>query len=188
MTPITARVAALHTLIGDRWPGGVEDRMCAELARTLPRSLAHMVAVTPDGFPTSTPGAPDRANGARGSAELTSVESATHHRTRSTRSYTALCVFVGDAAARVALMDRMALKDSLRAAQAVVDEWQPPMSAAERETAWRNVRCSASVDMAGYMDWSLADCENVAAPGRQGLCTRCHMRRYRWIKAQDEVA
>lgn len=174
MTTVTARIHALNHLIGDRWPGGVEIRLCAELARTLPRSLTHLVAVTADGFPTSVPGAPDRGNGGRSAAELTSVESAAHARRRSAEAYAALCARIGDAAASVALMDRHGVRDALRAAQGIVDAWQPPAS----ETA-RSLRCSAPSDV-HLEPWYRPDCDNVSAPGRQGLCDACAMRRRRW--------
>ena len=177
---VTAQVHALHTLIRDRWPGGTEDRLCAELVRTIPRSLGYMVAVTPDGWPTSTPGAPDRGNGGRGVAELTSVEAATHHRARPTASYAALCGFVAGAAANVALVDRPGVRQALRGAQRIVDEWQPPVV-----VQYDTVRCSAPAE--DHLEpWYRPDCENIAATGRRGLCDACSMRRHRWIKANEQ--
>ena len=38
MTTVANRLHALGHLIGDRWPGGLEARLCAELARTLPEA------------------------------------------------------------------------------------------------------------------------------------------------------
>ena len=182
MTTVANRLHALGHLISDRWPGGLEARLCAVLARTLPRSLAHLAAVTADGFPSSTPGASDRGNGGRSTAELTSVESAVHGRTRPSAAYAALCAAVGDAAAAVAVMDRRGVRDALRAAQGVVDAWQPPA----HDTA-RTLRCSAPSDV-HLEPWYRPDCDNVSAPGRQGLCDACAMRRWRWRRAQESGA
>lgn len=175
---ITAQLAALRTLIDDRWPGSRTAGRAEQLAATLPRALAHMADHCPDGYPTSTPGAPDRGNGGRSTAELTSVEAAVHHRTRPADAYAALCASVANAAAHVALMDRRGTSAALRQAQQVVDAWQPLAP-----DTYRSLRCTPPSDEA-MQPWARPDCENIAAPGRRGLCDACSMRRHRWQREQ----
>ena len=189
---LTTQLTALGTLVADRWPERLEHRLVAQLAATLPRSLEHLATVTADGHPTSTPGAPDRGNGARGDSELTSVESAVEARLRlgdpnrtlraPAEAYASLVLHVTTAAVAVADDDRMAARRALRSAQLIVDTWQPPVV-----EAYRQLRCTPPADEA-TAPWARPDCENVAAPNRRGLCDACSMRRHRWLKAQEGAA
>ena len=172
---LTVRTVALHTLIVDRWPGGTEARLCAELTRTLPASLAYMAAITADGYPTSTPGAPDRATGGSGSHDK--LGSIVARRERAAASYAALCASVGDAAACLALVDRSGVKTALRAAQRLVDEWQPPVVVQASLH-----RCTAPDDE-HLEPWVRPECDSLAV--KAGLCHACYMRRYRWAKEQE---
>jgi hypothetical protein len=188
---LTTQLTALGTLIADRWPDRIEHRLVAQLAATLPRSLEHLATVVADGFPASTPGAPDRGNGGRSESELTSVESAVEARLRLSdpdperspaEAYAGLCAAVVAAAVAVADEDRMAARRQLRAAQRIVDRWQPPVV-----EAYRQLRCTPPADEA-TAPWARPDCENVAAPNRRGLCDACSMRRHRWLRAQEGAA
>jgi hypothetical protein len=178
MTRLAPRVAALHVLIVDRWPGGTEDRLCAELGRTLPRSLTYMATITADGYPTSTPGAPDRGSGTGGAHDKLGAIVA--RREHASASYAALCAAVGDAAACVALVDRSGVKSALRAAQRLVDEWQPPV-VVQPSTH----RCHAP-DGEHLEPWVRPECENLAV--KAGMCHACYMRRRRWLAEQEQLA
>lgn len=189
---ITTQLAALGTLIADRWPNRLEHRLVTQLAATLPRSLGHLAAIAADGYPTSTPGASDRGIGGRSENELWSVEAAIETRLlldhpdpasqAPSAAYAALAASVVEAAAAVADDDRMAVRRALRNAQRLVDTWQPPVV-----EVYRQVRCTPPADEATD-PWTRPDCENIAAPGRRGLCDACSMRRHRWLKAQEGAA
>ncbi len=173
---ITVRATALGHLITDRWPGGTEARQIAELARTLPRSLAYMASVAPDGWPTSTPGAPDRV-GSAGSGSPDKLAGIVARRQHATASYAALCDAVGAATVFVAQMDRPGVRGALRAAQRVVDEWQPPV-VVQASTH----RC-APADSESLEPWTRPECQDLAV--KAGLCNACYMRRRRWKIDQD---
>lgn len=178
MTRPAAQLAALTTLIGDRWPDGQELRQCAELARTMPRAIGHMVAVTADGFSASTAGNPDRvgARSTSGDGMLSTVA----RRDRSTAAYGALSAHLADAAASLVALDRYGVRDALRDAQRVVDVWQPPVVVQASAS-----RCAA-IGTETMEPWYREDCTDLAV--KAGLCANCFMRRYRWRKAQDEHA
>lgn len=173
---LTTQLSALGTLIADRWPDRIEHRLVVQLVATLPRSLEHMATITADGHPTSTPGAPDRGNGARGESELTSVESAVESRLRladpersPTEAYVAMRAAVVAAALAVAEDDRTETRRQLRTAQRLVDTWQPPVVI--QPTAHR---CTPAGEEA-LEAWVRPDCEANAV--RSGLCSACYQRR-----------
>jgi hypothetical protein len=180
---LTTQLAALQTLIANRWPNRIEHQLVTQLATTLPRSLDHLTTITADGHPTTTPGAADHHNGGRTDNELTTVEAAVEarlqlaHPDRSpTDAYHHLCTTITTAATFVALNDRPGVRNSLRAAQRIVDTWQPPAT-----PTYTQLRCTPPADEA-TQPWTRPDCENIAAPGRRGLCDACSMRRHRWRK------
>ena len=179
MTPLTARVAALATLIDDRWPNGAESRLVTELARTLPRSLTHMATLTADGYPTSTPGASDRGTGAGGDHDKLGTIVAL--RAHATEAYSDLCGRVSDAAAHLALEDRLGVRSSLKAAQWLVDTWQPPVVVQPSLH-----RCTAP-DSESLEPWVRPECDALAV--KAGMCSACYTRRRRFKADQaQEVA
>ena len=182
---LTPRVAALTTLIVTRWgPASTEARQITQLGDVLPRVLRVLWIDTPDGYPTSTPGARDRGGSAStGSADK--LGSLVAQRERTTATYATLCASVGLAAQCVALGDRRGLRAALGEALRVTDGVQDKI---DTEPIAKAQRCSSPGDQ-HTEPWYRADCENISSPGRQGRCDACSMRRHRWLaKQQGEVA
>jgi hypothetical protein len=179
---LTAMTHALGTLIGDRWPNGTEARLVADLAARLPRVITHLADKTADGWKQSTPGAPDRATG--GSGTVDAIVGIIAQRQHNAAAYADLCLAVASAAACVAEMDRPGARRALGAALRLTDMHQPPATPELR----RSLRCVGGKDLVGAIEWGRADCENIAAAGRNGLCDACHMRRWRWERRQAELA
>jgi hypothetical protein len=188
---VANQISALRMLVIDRWPRARLVAHIDQLATTSPRAVAHMVDLASIGYPASTVGAADRSNG--GGAELTSVESAVARRLGDLGAgldpskapavaHAALSAHLSDAAAAVALMDRRGVLAAVRAAQRLVDAWQPLAG-----DTYRALRCQPPTDEATE-PWTRPDCENVAAVGRKGLCDACAMRRHRWQRAQEVTA
>ena len=172
---LTPRVSALTTLIGDRYGrGSTEYRLSNQLKTMLPVVIDQMARVCPDGYPTSTPGASGR-DGGGGSSSLDTLGNLVARREHPTASYAALCALVGDATADLSASDRQGMKRALNACLRIADEWQPKV---DTEAIVRAQKCTSPA--ADHVEsWYRADCENVAAPGRQGLCDACHMRKWR---------
>ena len=180
---LTAQTAALSTLIGDRWPDGTEARLVADLIARLPRTITQMALVTPDGYPTSVVGAPDRATGG-GSSSPDRLAALVARREAPTEDYRRLGRLVSEAAAGVAVSDRQAVRRAITTALAVTDAWQPPASAEER----RAMMCCHSIDNdRGIEEWVDPLCERIADVGRRGLCEPCWRRRHRWQQRRAEA-
>jgi hypothetical protein len=190
---VANQISALRMLVIDRWPRARLVAHIDQLATTSPRAVAHMVDLTSIGFRASTDfdRLLNRSDG--GGAELTSVESAVARRlgelgagTDPTKApavaHAALSAHLSDAAVAVALMDRRGVLAAVRAAQRLVDAWQPLAG-----DTYRALRCQPPTDEATE-PWTRPDCENVAAVGRKGLCDACAMRRHRWQRAQEVTA
>jgi hypothetical protein len=143
-----------------------------------------MALECPDGYTTSTPGARDR-DGSRSTGSTDKLGGLVSRRMRATSAYAALTADVSVAVASVALSDRTTLKRALNACITVTDEWQPKI---DTKPIVKAQRCSVPAERA-LEPWVRPDCENVASPGRHGMCDACSMRSHRWVKAhQEEVA
>jgi len=93
MNRLTPRVAALGTLIADRYGrGSTEARLVGQLSDSLPRALRELAADTPDGYSTSTPGASGRDGGRSTSTDT--LGSLVARRERTATLYAALCASV----------------------------------------------------------------------------------------------
>ncbi len=181
---LTPRVAALTTLIVKQWgPSSTEARQIAQLGDVLPRVLRVLWLDTPDGYPTSTPGAPDRG-GSASAGSPDKLGSLVARRERTTTTYSLLCAAVGRASEGVALRDRNAVRTALSDALRVTDGCQDRI---DTKPIVQAQRCSSPAEDQ-LEPWYHPDCENVASPGRQGRCDACSMRRHRWLKTQEEVA
>jgi hypothetical protein len=180
---LTPRVAALGTLIADRYGrGSNEHRMCSQLSDALPRVISVLRADTPDGYPTSTPGARDRDGGR--STSLDTLGNLVARRERTTSTYSLLCAAVAEASASLACSDRPGVRRALSDALRVADGCQVII---DTKAITKSQRCFSPASE-HLEPWYRADCENVASPGRQGRCDACSMRRHRWIKANEEGA
>jgi hypothetical protein len=182
---LTPRVAALTTLIVQRWgPGSTEARQIHALGDALPRALREMALECPDGYPTSTPGASDRGGSAStGSADK--LGNLVHRRERAVTAYSTLCASVAAVAVGVAQEDRTTVRRALEACIGVTDGWHPKI---DTKPIVKAQRCSVPAERA-LEPWVRPECENVASPGRHGMCDACSMRSHRWVKAhQEEVA
>ena len=184
MTRLTAQADALSTLIGDRWPSGNEARLIGDLVARLPRTIGQMAMVCPDGYPSSTPGAADRATGTSSSG-TDRMAALVARREAPTEDYRRLSALVSAAAAGVATNDRQAVRRALGDALAVTDAWQPPATAEER----RAMMCAHSTDGdSGVEEWVDPLCERIADLGRRGLCETCWRRRHRWQQRRAEAS
>lgn len=181
---LTPRVAALTTLIIKQWgPSSTEARQIDTLSQALPRALREMALECPDGYPTSTPGAPDRG-GSASTGSPDKLGGIVARRQRATASYSALCSAVAGVAVAISESDRGAVRRALSSGIAITDEWHPKVDTSAIVEAQR---CSSPASE-HLEPWYRADCENVASSNRQGRCDACSMRRYRWHKSQEEVA
>lgn len=180
---LTPRVAALTTLIVQRWgPASTEARQIHALSDALPRALREMALECPDGYPTSTPGASDRG-GSASTGSPDKLGNLVHRRERAATAYSTLCASVAAVAVGVAQEDQTTVKRALEACIRVTDGWHPKI---DTSTIVQSQRCSSPADV-HLEPWYRADCENVASPGRQGRCDACSMRRHRWLKEHEEV-
>lgn len=180
---LAVRTATLATLIENRWGhGSTESRLARQLHTVTPRAIAELAIELPDGYPTSTPGAPDRGGNTTTTDTLGNL---VIRRLTPTTTYTSLCAAVGDATAKVALMDRQGVKDALRVALAITDGcWRHPSD--QEKTARRTqATCQHQMDNDdNTAPWVDPHCQNIAAPGRQGFCDACYQRRYRHLRAE----
>lgn len=183
---LTPRIAALTTLIVTRWgPASTEARQIAQLGDVLPRVLRVLWIDTHDGYPTSTPGASDRAGGRSSSTDA--LGNLVVRREATTATYAALCAHVGRATEGVALLDRNTVRSALSAALRVTDGVQdqlPPQaytSLKERLTC-----CRKQENDDGSEPWVDPLCENIADQGRQGMCEPCYRRRYNHMRREAE--
>ena len=181
---LTPRVAALTTLIVKQWgPSSTEARQIDALTHALPRALREMALECPDGYPTSTPGAPDRG-GSASTGSPDKLGGIVARRQRASSSYAALAASVARVGEGVALGERTTVRRALSACIALTDEWHPKI---DTSAIVQSQRCSSPAEV-HLEPWYRADCENIASPGRQGRCDACSMRRHRWLKEQEEVA
>jgi hypothetical protein len=183
MTRLTAQADALSTLIADRWPSGTEARLVGDLIARLPRTIAQMAMVTPDGFPVSVVGAPDRATGG-GSSSPDRLAALVAQREAPTEDYRQLSRLVSSAAASVVVADRQGVRRAISDALAVTDAWQPPATVDER----RAMMCVKYTESdSGVDEWVDPLCERIADLGRRGLCETCWRRRHRWQQRRAEA-
>lgn len=180
---LTAQADALRTLIVDRWGvASTEGRMASDLAHALPGALTRLMLATPDGWAASTSGTP----GSRSSSSPDRLGGIVARRQQPTEDYAGLARLVVAAAMAVWASDRRGVRDALGRALGIIADWQPPLHPDELESIKSATRCAGgNNDMAGYLEWSRPDCDNVAASGRNdGLCDACRMRRWRWQQRQ----
>jgi len=180
---LAVRTAALVTLIEDRCGhGSTESRLARQLHGIIPRAITELAIELPDGYPSSTPGAPDRGGN---SSTIDTLGNLVVRRLTPTSTYTSLCAAVGDATAKVALRDRQGVKAALGAALAITDGcWRRP-SDDEKSARRAQATCCHQMDCDdGTAAWVDPLCSNIAAPGRQGLCDACYRRRYNHMRAE----
>jgi hypothetical protein len=184
---LTPRVAALTTLIVKQWgPSSTEARQIAQLGEVLPRVLRVLWLDTPDGYPTSTPGAPDRG-GSASAGSPDKLGSLVARRERTTATYSLLCAAVGRASEGVALMDRNTVRDALSAALRVTDGCQDSIEPQAYTTLKERLTCCRKQDNDdGSESWVDPLCENIADQGRQGMCEPCYRRRYNYMRREAE--
>lgn len=181
---LTPRVAALTTLIGDTYgKGSTEYRLVGQLSDSMPRALRELAADTPDGYPTSTPGAAGRDGGRSTSTDTLGLLVA--RRERSTNLYSALCAAVGVVGEQLALGDRALLRRALSDALTVSDDCWRRQTRAEKTAAVEAVMCCYKQPDDMPADWMRPECENIASPDRRGMCEACYRRRYRALAGQD---
>lgn len=183
---LTPRVAALTTLIGDRYGrGSTEYRLAGQLSDSMPRALRELAADTPDGYATSTPGASGRDGGRSTSTDTLGMLVA--RRERSTNLYAALCASVGVVSGHLATGDRAMLRRALSDALAVSDDCWRRQTRAEKDAAVEAVLCCYKQPDDIDSGWMRPECQNIASPDRKGMCEACYRRRHRAL-AGERVA
>lgn len=184
MTRLSIRTAALATIITDRWPAGTEARLVDDLAARLPRTIAQLAMATPDGYPSSTPGASERGGPSGSSSSPDRIGNLIARRSRAVEAYAHLTELLGTATAAAAVADRQGVRRALSDALGVTDEWQPPAPASVKAA----LTCSRwTVQDTGVDDWVDPLCQRIADVGRSGLCEACWRRRHRWMARRATV-
>lgn len=180
---LSVRVEALASIVADRWGPGTEARLVGQLAERLPRTIAMMALATPDGYPSSAPGAPDRG-GSSSTSSTDRLGDLVARRSRAVEGYARLGDFVGTAAAFAAVGDRQGVRRALSDALTVTDEWQPPAPPGVKAA----LSCARWTPQdSGVDDWVDPLCERIADVGRAGLCEACWRRRHRWAQRRATV-
>jgi hypothetical protein len=176
MSRTLTQAKALHEIVTKQWGDtSANAKRTRTILTTLPNAIAYMATITPDGYPTSTPGAPDRG-GSRSTNELTSVEAAYVQRNDSVLAHQLLTNMLKAAALTAHLNDKPACRTHLKQVQTIINTWQLP--AAPKLAA--TLRCTGGEGLDELnAPWKRPDCTNISDPRRNGLCTACHMRRYR---------
>lgn len=181
---LSVRVDALAVIIADRYGPGTEARLVDQLVARLPRTIAQLAMATPDGYPTSTSGAPDRGGSAStGSSDR--LGDLVARRAAAVEDYQRLGDLVGRAAACAAVNDRQGVRRALSDALGVTDVWQPPAPPSVK-AALSCARWTATDS--GVDDWVDPLCERIADAGRAGLCEACWRRRHRWAQRRATVS
>lgn len=184
---LTPQVAALTTLITTRWgPASNESRLAHQLGDALPRVLRVLWCDTPDGYPTSTPGARDR-DGSAGTGTPDKLGNLVTQREQPTATYAALCARISDATLGVALRDRTTVTRALNASLRICDGCHEQLNPQAYKAIKKAMSCChKQPNDDGTAPWVDPLCANIADQGRQGMCEACYRRRLRYMQREAE--